>query len=605
MAVILVVEDDKLSQKVLSKVLSSAGHEAVIAETGAGAWEELRRHLLVDLVILDNQLGREWGWEFLKSLRGDPIYGTIPVVVYTGHTERSSLMKYIEHGVQAMLVKPYKGEVVLKEVGKALAAPWTAQLLEEPAKVCERLQISETDYYASLNAAAPLLESNVKELRQNLPVRSASATAKINDCLTQMKSQSSLLGIPALEAVVKKVQRAVLADFDTKAAAQHLHGVEVLLRLLRQRALAYLGMGDAVRAMALTPEKIEPLAEAAVTPPSDLTALFCRKTANRPLWTFGAAFPRLRRGKLFSEGEIDALIEKKRTEAPWSAFLDAVALTAEEPRMTNEDAAQAILGLGGLGAVYLKIAVQLGYNPETSEIEEEVRRAIQVQGLSKAVALAAAARLASAGRVKSALDLQPLLEQTVLTSLLSFELGRMFKIEPGHFLSVGGLTHNLGRWFFALVEPGLYGIALGLAQSGERTLAEAEKDIFGVDHAEVAQRLLAAAECAPAVQDMALYGEYPEKAKAGNAAALAGTVFVADLIARTTASDPSVDMKEMRRRHLPPNHPIWRQLAANGATLPFEVPELIETIGSIADTSAWVSSVLINWRETGRAVAAS
>jgi CheY-like chemotaxis protein len=69
MAKVLIVEDDRLSQKVMGQVLTNAGHEALFADSTRKAWEKLQEHVLVDLVVLDNQLNQEWGWQFLRRMR--------------------------------------------------------------------------------------------------------------------------------------------------------------------------------------------------------------------------------------------------------------------------------------------------------------------------------------------------------------------------------------------------------------------------------------------------------------------------------------------------------------------------------------------------------
>ena len=158
MAIVLIVEDDRVSQKILTKVLRNAGHEALTATNLMEAGTLLRQHILVDLVILDSQLGNEWGWDFLRELRMDPIFRGIPVVVYTAHTERSLLVRYVELGVQNLRVKPYRGEVVLEEVARALKTGWAAGLLENISEVCARLKVTPTDYCGLLNTAAPLIE---------------------------------------------------------------------------------------------------------------------------------------------------------------------------------------------------------------------------------------------------------------------------------------------------------------------------------------------------------------------------------------------------------------------------------------------------------------
>ena len=120
MAKVLLLDDDRLAHKLVSRVLANAGHETLAAFTTGEAWNRIQEHVLVDMVILDSQLGTEWGWQFLRTLRNSPAYRGIPVLVYTAHTERDSLIRYMEMGVQAVRVKPYDAEVILAELKKAL-----------------------------------------------------------------------------------------------------------------------------------------------------------------------------------------------------------------------------------------------------------------------------------------------------------------------------------------------------------------------------------------------------------------------------------------------------------------------------------------------------
>ena len=116
MSKVLVVEDDRVSRRVLAAILDQAGHEAVLAESIAEARQRLDEHVLVDLMILDNQLGRDWGWELLRDLRKHPVYKALPVVVYTAFTDRSSVVRFVEFGVQGLRVKPYQGMIILEDV---------------------------------------------------------------------------------------------------------------------------------------------------------------------------------------------------------------------------------------------------------------------------------------------------------------------------------------------------------------------------------------------------------------------------------------------------------------------------------------------------------
>src|SRR5450631_3692161 len=128
MAKVLVLDDDRLSQKLVGKVFGNAGHETLAAFSAQHAWEKLHEHVLVDMVVLDNQLDQEWGWQFMRALRANPAYLGLPVVVYTAHTERDSIVRYLELGVQSMNLKPYQSDVLLVELGKAIQSNWSARV---------------------------------------------------------------------------------------------------------------------------------------------------------------------------------------------------------------------------------------------------------------------------------------------------------------------------------------------------------------------------------------------------------------------------------------------------------------------------------------------
>ena len=73
MATILLIDDDRVCQRLGEKIFGAAGHEVLSAGTARGGLELLMRTVLVDLVILDNQLDGDWGWTFLAEARLRPL----------------------------------------------------------------------------------------------------------------------------------------------------------------------------------------------------------------------------------------------------------------------------------------------------------------------------------------------------------------------------------------------------------------------------------------------------------------------------------------------------------------------------------------------------
>src|SRR5579872_4682184 len=86
MARILVVEDEKDLQEVLSYNLRQAGHEATIVGTGQEGLERIGVQT-PDLVLLDLMLPDMSGTDVCRALKSDPATRNIPVVMLTAKGE--------------------------------------------------------------------------------------------------------------------------------------------------------------------------------------------------------------------------------------------------------------------------------------------------------------------------------------------------------------------------------------------------------------------------------------------------------------------------------------------------------------------------------------
>ena len=74
---VLVVDDDCLMRRLLSRHLESAGYEALHAEGGLQAIGILRNRL-PSVIISDLQMPRMTGWEFISVVRRR--FPTLPII---------------------------------------------------------------------------------------------------------------------------------------------------------------------------------------------------------------------------------------------------------------------------------------------------------------------------------------------------------------------------------------------------------------------------------------------------------------------------------------------------------------------------------------------
>jgi len=100
---ILIIEDDPTLLRSLLDVFS-ADFDVRSAGDGEEALESVKKKI-PDLILLDIILPKMDGMTFLKKLREDPIYATLPIIVLTNKDDMQTIGESIEGGVQDFLVK--------------------------------------------------------------------------------------------------------------------------------------------------------------------------------------------------------------------------------------------------------------------------------------------------------------------------------------------------------------------------------------------------------------------------------------------------------------------------------------------------------------------
>ncbi len=121
---ILVVEDEKYTREVMIRMLKGIG-TGQISSAGNGRkaltiLQEAERP--VDVILLDLEMPKLNGYEFLKTLRDEfkPPLSDTPVIVISGRSEKSALDRVRELGVGLFLLKPITAEQVETRINAAV-----------------------------------------------------------------------------------------------------------------------------------------------------------------------------------------------------------------------------------------------------------------------------------------------------------------------------------------------------------------------------------------------------------------------------------------------------------------------------------------------------
>ena len=113
---VLVVDDKPLLREVQVLLLREAGYAATAL---SGAREALARlaDLRPDLIVLDLSMPDMDGYQFLRRLRADDVFGALPVIVATGLTTEQ--MRPLDPDCN-ILAKPFTDVALLSSVRRLI-----------------------------------------------------------------------------------------------------------------------------------------------------------------------------------------------------------------------------------------------------------------------------------------------------------------------------------------------------------------------------------------------------------------------------------------------------------------------------------------------------
>lgn len=138
---ILVVEDDKISRRIIREILSRSGYEVFEAEDGAQGLEAFKANK-PDLVLTDYQMPVMNGLRVLSEIRN--LQPAVPVIMLTGFGDIALIIKSIQLGAFDFLEKPINTpqlkEVVASALNSVISSKKHDQVLTEGISIDKKIQ---------------------------------------------------------------------------------------------------------------------------------------------------------------------------------------------------------------------------------------------------------------------------------------------------------------------------------------------------------------------------------------------------------------------------------------------------------------------------------
>lgn len=116
---ILAVDDEPSVVEAVSLVLETRDYQIFKAYDGAEALEVVKK-TVPDLIILDIRMPKMDGYEVVKNLKQDEVFNKIPILILSGYTIDTGLLKSFGLGRVYSIAKPFNAEELLGEVEQLL-----------------------------------------------------------------------------------------------------------------------------------------------------------------------------------------------------------------------------------------------------------------------------------------------------------------------------------------------------------------------------------------------------------------------------------------------------------------------------------------------------
>jgi CheY-like chemotaxis protein len=120
---ILVIEDDMIEVMKLNRTIDSLKqkHNIIEAKNGEEALEILNKKInLPDIILLDLNMPKINGIEFLRILKNDDVLKYIPTIVLTTSKNHKDVLECYKIGIAGYLLKPLKYEDYVSKIEKIL-----------------------------------------------------------------------------------------------------------------------------------------------------------------------------------------------------------------------------------------------------------------------------------------------------------------------------------------------------------------------------------------------------------------------------------------------------------------------------------------------------
>lgn len=112
---ILIVDDSEFVRSYHSHILEQAQFQVITAVDGSDGLEKLYTNSC-DLVLTDINMANMDGYEFIRRIRADDKYSSLPIIIVSTESEGKDKTKGFVAGANLYIVKPSSPEMMVENI---------------------------------------------------------------------------------------------------------------------------------------------------------------------------------------------------------------------------------------------------------------------------------------------------------------------------------------------------------------------------------------------------------------------------------------------------------------------------------------------------------
>ena len=116
---ILIVDDSESIREIVSFTLGNEGYNVLVGEDGQKALKFLDKGP-IDLILTDLHMPVMDGIEFIKSVRANPDFKTVPILFLTTESQAAKKMEAKEAGATGWIIKPFVPAKLIEAIKKVM-----------------------------------------------------------------------------------------------------------------------------------------------------------------------------------------------------------------------------------------------------------------------------------------------------------------------------------------------------------------------------------------------------------------------------------------------------------------------------------------------------